>query len=537
MADDDQNRDVGELRRLKRGFQARIRIGASSKERGHYNLVTCGLDEPKARARCTALGRLANKLRAANVEMEDIDKLLEKAAKTSDARWKHVEHAVALLCTDGGTSDASTSPVTLAEFVKQWTTGELHKKYPDHVREKATSDDDERLFRNYVRDHVEDMLVADFTLDDADAIMASLPEHLSSSSRRHVAQLIRRTMSLAVYPARLRATNPIPKGWLPRVKAAKATAYLYPDEDARLLGCVDVPLLRRIAYALLHREGIRRGELARLTWSDVDIERGLLKLDQNKTNDPRAWTLGADVVIALRAWKAMQGGAASEKIIMQNGVPLYVEQLADDLRTDIERADITRPELFERSKTRRRIVAHALRAGFVTVALANGKSEAWVSSRTGHRSSTMINRYRRAAETHVEANLGWFAPMFAAVPELADVAMAQAFIAACEVLSARPRTRPNSGGNDSGAMGNLAESKGFEPLVPLQAHLISNQAPSATRTALRRRNWSTGRLLSSALASVFGGERGIRTLGALAGTHDFQSCTFGHSVISPRGAD
>ena len=32
------------------------------------------------------------------------------------------------------------------------------------------------------------------------------------------------------------------------------------------------------------------------------------------------------------------------------------------------------------------------------------------------------------------------------------------------------------------------------------------------------------------------GERGIRTLGTLAGTHDFQSCTFGHSVISPGAA-
>jgi hypothetical protein len=30
------------------------------------------------------------------------------------------------------------------------------------------------------------------------------------------------------------------------------------------------------------------------------------------------------------------------------------------------------------------------------------------------------------------------------------------------------------------------------------------------------------------------GEGGIRTLGTLADTHDFQSCTFGHSVTSPR---
>src|SRR5215470_17238577 len=34
-------------------------------------------------------------------------------------------------------------------------------------------------------------------------------------------------------------------------------------------------------------------------------------------------------------------------------------------------------------------------------------------------------------------------------------------------------------------------------------------------------------------AELFCGEGGIRTRGTLAGTHDFQSCTFGHSVTSP----
>src|SRR4051812_41667645 len=33
--------------------------------------------------------------------------------------------------------------------------------------------------------------------------------------------------------------------------------------------------------------------------------------------------------------------------------------------------------------------------------------------------------------------------------------------------------------------------------------------------------------------NVYSGEGGIRTRGTLAGTHDFQSCTFGHSVTSP----
>lgn len=56
----------------------------------------------------------------------------------------------------------------------------------------------------------------------------------------------------------------------------------------------------------------------------------------------------------------------------------------------------------------------------MTVALANGKTEAWVADRTGHRSSQMINTYRRTARTYAERNLGELLPMVEAIPELAE---------------------------------------------------------------------------------------------------------------------
>ena len=37
-----------------------------------------------------------------------------------------------------------------------------------------------------------------------------------------------------------------------------------------------------------------------------------------------------------------------------------------------------------------------------------------------------------------------------------------------------------------------AERAGFEPAVPLRAHLISNQAPSASRSSLRGGPWQKG---------------------------------------------
>jgi integrase len=44
---------------------------------------------------------------------------------------------------------------------------------------------------------------------------------------------------------------------------------------------------------------------------------------------------------------------------------------------------------------RRQILLHNLRGTFLTLALANGKSESWISHRTGHRSSAMLNNYKR----------------------------------------------------------------------------------------------------------------------------------------------
>jgi hypothetical protein len=61
---------------------------------------------------------------------------------------------------------------------------------------------------------------------------------------------------------------------------------------------------------------------------------------------------------------------------------------------------------------------------FVMVNLALGKSETWISDRTGHKSSQMIHRYKRASRTHAELDLGPLKPLHEATPELAGAAPA-----------------------------------------------------------------------------------------------------------------
>ena len=107
-----------------------------------------------------------------------------------------------------------------------------------------------------------------------------------------------------------------------------------------------------------------------LTFGDLDLERGAVRLDRNKTDDPPF------------------------------GLPTTLRAHLTEIGLKLERM-----ELFKSTTERIRIRGHDLRDTFVTVSLANGRTEAWISDRTGHRSSQMIGKYKRTARTFAELSL------------------------------------------------------------------------------------------------------------------------------------
>ena len=188
-----------------------------------------------------------------------------------------------------------------------------------------------------------------------------------------------------------------------------------------------MPLCWRVFYGFLAREGCRAyTEAATFTLADVDLERGAIKLDENKTDDPRRWALDPGVVRALRAWIKVREDAAGAPLaptdrlfVDEDGRPILdTDHHADHFRAYLMAAAIDRPEIFQRSASRLRIRVHDLRATFITVNLANGKSETWISDRSGHKSSKEIQNYRRDARTVEELDLGTLDPLDVAIPEL-----------------------------------------------------------------------------------------------------------------------
>lgn len=378
-------------------------------------------DESGGRAWAGALQELVDALRAAGRDGEIVAKVevaVQVGSDDSKRGLERVRAGIAKLRADQAPAVLAAAPrrsLTVRAFGERWTGGELHAEYPDHIPKKKSARKDEQILERWVYPVVGHVALSAFTLRDAQEVMRRVPRELSTATRRHVAQTMVRLCNLAVYPCELMPASPLPKGFLPKVRS-RPGAYVYPTEDRALLAHRDVPLANRMLYGFLAREGMRREEALSLTWSDLDLAHGAVRLDTNKTNDPRAWALDPGVVKALAWWRKQRKSEPETARVFHEVIdPAH---LAAALQAHLELAGVKRAELFEHNQKRRRVNVHALRATFVTLALANGKTEAWVQDRTGHRSSVMVNRYRRIARTAAELRLGALAPLARAIPEI-----------------------------------------------------------------------------------------------------------------------
>lgn len=326
-----------------------------------------------------------------------------------------------------------TKTTTIREFGDLWTSNELARRYRGRVRAIDHKDNIGRLKRHvypvvYEGVAIGDMSLEDFTLDHADFIL--FQETVPDRSLRHVAQCLNRLFTLAVYPCRLLDHSPLPRGWMPKQEKPKAKSYLFPDEEAKLMSHPEAPLVKRVFLGFLAREGPRTTNVVELAWSDLTLELpngvGYAVLDRTKNGAELPWALDPGTAEALRRWRKL---CPSDRWVFpaeavprfprrNRGKPMSVSKVAEELRSWLRAAGVERSKLFEQTDHRMRLRAHDLRSTFVTLSLANGKTEDWVRRRTGHQSTAMIALYRQQAETYAELGLGSLQPLCEAIPEL-----------------------------------------------------------------------------------------------------------------------
>ena len=91
-----------------------------------------------------------------------------------------------------------------------------------------------------------------------------------------------------------------------------------------------------------------------MKFRDVDLKRGRVRLDENKTDDPRAWALSPDVARTLKWWKKRRKAEDDDLVIgldLSQGAHWLKGRPKAMVRATrsghLRRAGITRAELFE----------------------------------------------------------------------------------------------------------------------------------------------------------------------------------------------
>ena len=211
------------------------------------------------------------------------------------------------------------------------------------------------------------------------------PKGLSTKTVRNIHQIISSALKLAV-EQRLIARNPADGCALPKVEHKEMKTLTADQLSAFFQEAKDSGVYE--LYYLDLATGLRRGELLGLKWTDVDLDRGVLKIQraisrQNgkvmeaplKTkNAYRTLPLSADAIDVLKAQKNKVG--SSEWVFPSpTGCPMSPDSVLHMLQRVLKRAGLPR------------IRFHDLRHTFATMALQNGVDVKTVSSMLGHYSA------------------------------------------------------------------------------------------------------------------------------------------------------
>jgi integrase len=126
--------------------------------------------------------------------------------------------------------------------------------------------------------------------------------------------------------ARASGLLPQERGWPSRLLLTEPRGrarYLTDDELSKVLDAAkDHSAVMHAAVLVSLATGVRQGELLRMTWSDVDLDRKRVQILETKNDQPRAVHLPAVAVEALKALKKLPVVSTTSVFVSDNGKAL-----------------------------------------------------------------------------------------------------------------------------------------------------------------------------------------------------------------------
>ena len=196
------------------------------------------------------------------------------------------------------------------------------------------------------------------------------------------------------------AYKPDEKGALSKDEMAKIEALEWPD------------IRQKAALILGFACGLRRGEIRALKWKHVDLEKRVMQITENYTDDdglkePKAGSFryvpvfGTILDILTELKRTYMHGDESEAFVLPNvdeKIPIGVITIKRGFERIIDAIEIDKA-----AREKRNLSFHSMRHSFVTRAREAGLSDFVVSTLSGHKTTRMIEHYSHQTASSLES--------------------------------------------------------------------------------------------------------------------------------------
>ena len=294
------------------------------------------------------------------------------------------------------------------------TFGDLLTKWLGHIeargRAPKTIDENRREIESRIRPRLGHIGISNLTAEDLDSAYSAWLDELSPSSVHRHAAVISAALTQGVKWGWL-DTSPATRASSPPAAATRKLVTPTTEQVAKLIKAAqsDDPVMAA-AIALAFVTGARRGELAALRWSDIDLDAGTVRIDRSltqvakiltekgtKTNRGRTVAIDGRTTALLKHHRAWQVGLSKRAESPLVADPYVLSDNANGARP-MQPSKITDRFISLRDKVDMRPIRfHDLRHANVSEQLAAGIDPATVSARAGHASTRMtLDRYAHA---------------------------------------------------------------------------------------------------------------------------------------------
>jgi len=275
---------------------------------------------------------------------------------------------------------SSNSHILFSEFMKEY-----------FAFENKSSLNREKILYKYYLSVLDNKTLQEITMLDAEKIVnGMIKKGLAVRTAQYAAAVLRHALNKAVERGYLQV-NPVSKIKVPR-KDNRRIRFLTKDEAAKLLDELKKRSQKTYEMSFLSLyTGMRFGEIASLTWQDIDFDNSIIYIKDPKNRTGRvAYMIDGVKELLLNKKK----NTNNTTLVFPDQKGNKIEKISYSFERAVQKLGLNKDVTDPRDK----VVFHTLRHTFASWLVQDGTPLYTVKELLGHKSIAMTERYSHLAE-------------------------------------------------------------------------------------------------------------------------------------------